>query len=58
MPRSRASCYDVYVNNVSWDIGYPSTVELEDGSLLTMFYAHKSESEPAIIMQQKWGFEK
>ena len=23
-----------------WDIGYPSTVELNDGSLLTIFYAH------------------
>lgn len=49
---------DVYVNNVSWDIGYPSTVELEDGSMLTVFYAHRSENEPAIIMQQKWSFEK
>lgn len=49
--------YDIYVNNVSWDLGYPSTVELDDGSLLTVFYAHPGEGEPAVIMQQKWSFE-
>ena len=42
---------------VAWDIGYPSTVETRDGSLLTIFYAHPSENEPAVIMQQKWRFE-
>jgi len=49
--------YDVYVNNVNWDLGYPSTVELADGSLLTVFYAHTDESSPATIMQQRWKFE-
>lgn len=47
------------VNSVSWDLGYPSTVELADGNLLTVFYAHpdSDENEPAVIMQQKWRFE-
>lgn len=49
--------YDVYVNGIDGDLGYPSTVELSDGSLLTVFYAHPSKEEPAIIMQQKWSFE-
>ena len=48
--------YDIYVNGVSGDLGYPSSVELEDGSILTVFYAHRSEAEPAVILQQKWRF--
>lgn len=44
-------------STVAWDIGYPSTVETRDGSLITIFYAHPSENEPAVIMQQKWRFE-
>ena len=48
--------YDVYVNGVSSDLGYPSSVELEDGSVLTVFYAHPGEAEPAVILQQKWRF--
>ena len=51
------SGYDINVNDVSVDIGYPATVELEDKSLLTVFYAHRSEDEPAVILQQKWKFE-
>lgn len=46
----------VYENSVSWDLGYPSTVELKDGSLLTVFYAHEKVDAPAVIMQQKWAF--
>ena len=49
--------YDLYVNGVLEDIGYPSTVELKDGSMLTVFYAHRTKNEPAIIMGQKWRFE-
>ena len=40
------------------DIGYASTVELKDGSLVTVFYAKPSADSPAVIMQQKWRFEK
>lgn len=39
----------------TWDIGYPSTVELDDGTLLTVFYA-RPEPGPSVIMQQKWSF--
>lgn len=44
----------IYENLVSDDIGYPSTVELPDGTLLTVFYARKGEDKPCEIMQQKW----
>lgn len=47
----------IYSNEISYDLGYPSTVELADGSLLTVFYAIPKEGEAAVIMQQKWRFE-
>ena len=47
----------IYENTVSHDLGYPSTVELDDGSLLSVFYAKRSEDEGAVIMQQKWRME-
>lgn len=49
---------DIYINGVDRDMGYPSTVELNDGSLLTVFYAHETEDKPATIIQQKWDFER
>ncbi len=49
--------YYIYENTVSLDLGYPSTVELADGSLLTVFYAKPEKEGPAVIMQQKWRFE-
>jgi len=48
----------IYINNVNGDLGYPSTVELSDGSLLTLFYAHKDADSPAEIYKVKWSFEK
>ena len=47
----------LYTNPVSNDCGYPSTVELSDGSLVTVFYATPSEGEQSVIMQQKWKLE-
>ncbi len=44
----------IYENQASDDIGYPSTIELSDGTLITVFYATDSENEPCRIMQQKW----
>jgi hypothetical protein len=49
--------YSIYDNEISADLGYPSTVELADGSLLTVFYAIPKVGEAAVIMQQKWRFE-
>lgn len=49
--------FDLYVNGVCGDLGYPSSVELEGGNIVTVFYAHPTEKSPAVIMQQKWSFE-
>ena len=48
--------YTLYENHETDDLGYPSTIELADGSLLTVFYARDNEEVPAVIMQQKWKF--
>lgn len=50
--------FSLYKNYCSDDIGYPATVELDDGSLLTVFYARETEDPPAVIMQQRWKIEK
>lgn len=49
--------FDIFTEGASWDIGYPSTVELDDGTFLTVFYAKDDGSGPAIIMQQRWIIE-
>ncbi|MBQ9783031.1 MAG: exo-alpha-sialidase [Clostridia bacterium] len=49
--------HELWNDGVSWDLGYPSTIETKDGNLLTIFYAHLSEDEPAVILQQKWKIE-
>ncbi len=47
----------LYQNHISGDLGYPSTIELADGSLLTVFYAKEKAGGPCVIMQQKWKIE-
>lgn len=44
----------LYENTQSDDLGYPTTVELNDGTLLTVFYARESEEHPCNILQQRW----
>lgn len=46
----------LFETNVSHDLGYPSTVELPDGELLTVFYAHPEKDAPAVVMQMNWRF--
>ncbi len=36
------------------DLGYPTTIELRDGTLLTTFYAPAAEDRHCEIFQQKW----
>ncbi|MBE6668012.1 MAG: exo-alpha-sialidase [Ruminococcaceae bacterium] len=40
------------------DIGYPSTVELDDGSLITVYYQKYSENEKPSILYTKWSLGK
>lgn len=44
----------LYTTPHSRDLGYPSTVELTNGELLTVFYAHPTPDAPAQILSQKW----
>ena len=39
---------------VCGDLGYPATVELNDGSLLTVFYAQDRVDGPCVIKQLRW----
>ena len=42
---------------ISLDLGYPASVELKDGSVLTVFYAHPEPGAPAEILQVIWQIE-
>ena len=39
------------------DIGYPTTVENPDGSLLTVYYAYPNKGCPATLVGTKWRFQ-
>jgi len=38
----------------SYDLGYPSTVELGDGSLLTVYYQHFPGDSYCSILSTRW----
>ncbi|MGV3664219.1 MAG: sialidase family protein [Prosthecobacter sp.] len=42
----------------SGDLGYPSTVELADGSLVTVWYEKMKDSTNAVLRQARWTLEK
>lgn len=44
--------YVLYSEGISGDLGYPATVELKDGSLLTVYYENIGTS--SVIMQKNW----
>lgn len=39
----------------SLDLGYPASVELKDGSILTVYYQQEDEEGPCVIMQSIWN---
>lgn len=41
-------------DGIGGDLGYPSTVELADGSLLTVWYETMKEPKRAVLRQAKW----
>ena len=45
-------------DGASGDLGYPSTVELDDGSLLTVWYELLKGSPRAVLRQARWTMEK
>lgn len=42
-------------DGTSGDLGYPSTVELSGGDLLTIWYERQSGSEKAVLRQARWS---
>jgi hypothetical protein len=41
-------------DGIGGDLGYPSTVELADGTLLTVWYEKLQESDRAVLRQARW----
>ena len=41
-------------DGASGDLGYPSTVQLDDGSLLTVWYEKRNDSPKAVLRQAHW----
>jgi len=44
----------IYGEGTSGDLGYPSTVEFDDGSLLTVWYEHMKDTPYAVLRQARW----
>ncbi len=47
----------ISADGVGGDLGYPSTVELDDGSLLTVWYEKMKGSPYAVLRQARWSIE-
>jgi hypothetical protein len=41
-------------DGISGDLGYPSTVELEEGSLLSVWYEVMEKGANAVLRQARW----
>ncbi len=52
--RSWSAPLTVSRDGTSGDLGYPSTVELEDGSLLTIWYELTKGTNRAVLRQARW----
>ena len=44
-------------DGIGGDLGYPSTVELDDGSLLTVWYEKMKDSAKAVLRQARWSID-
>ena len=44
-------------NEASADLGYPCSVELPDGNILTVYYGHEQGKKHTVIRQIVWNFE-
>ena len=41
-------------DEASGDLGYPSTVQLDDGSLITVWYELPKEQDRAVLRMSHW----
>ncbi len=44
----------ISTDGTGWDLGYPSTVELSDRSLLTVWYESLKDNPLAVLRQAHW----
>ena len=44
----------ISADGIDGDLGYPSTVELADGTLLTVWYESLAKPKLAVLRQSKW----
>ncbi|MBQ9748394.1 MAG: exo-alpha-sialidase [Clostridia bacterium] len=44
----------LYINGLNPDLGYPASVQLKNGDILTVYYAKPEKNSPAVIMQTVW----
>ena len=49
--------FDLQHDATSRDLGYPSSVQLDDGSLLTVWYETLKGSKRAVLRQARWSLE-
>lgn len=45
-------------DGISGDLGYPSTIELDNGALLSVYYQSTGENRPASVLFSKWEMPK
>ena len=52
--------HDIHVleDEENSDLGYPASVELQNGDILTVYYTRENMSSPSVIMQTIWKFER
>ena len=48
--------FSISSDGTSSDLGYPSTVQLEDGSFVTVWYEVTQSSPLAVLRQARWSF--
>ena len=50
--------YAIDINTDNGDLGYPATVELDDGSLLTVYYQQCPEDKYPSLLYTNWKLQK
>jgi hypothetical protein len=45
----------ISADGMGGDLGYPSTVELADGTFLSVWYERMKESDKAVLRQARWS---
>ena len=46
----------IIADGTSWDIGYPCSVVLKDGNILTVYYGRADDGEASVIKQVIWNY--